>query len=515
MRTADQAIALGFRFNTIAPGDSVNFRYVYILADGSAITDTFDCLQSPSLDLDGNNSSGSAITDGYKGYFPVGGSAVSISDRDVAIADDDISNIRRATATLTNPQSGDLLSAATSSPTWPAGISVNAASTSTNIILNGTATLAAYEQAIELIRFSNSLAAPSQVNRMIDVQVEDVDAHVSNVATATICIVDVRATKEQIGTPIRNATNPDYWDVVFQIEVENTGSGILRGLDLVEALSAPGNFGAGFVSANPLTAANLAFSGTGTAPTVNTSWNGAAITNMLSDDGILNPGDSFTIDFTTTLDLSTVADPENATNQATVTTDDPNDGSNESFLSDATDSGNVPAGTNDGAPGATTGNEDDPTPLIIRDIEATKEWTAYASAASGVSGNFDVTYTLTVENTGTERLSSLSLTDDLAAQFGGAWKGVVGVSVTNVSATNPPVGNPAYNGSAGSNLLMPSATDELRWGESFQVVLVVELDPDDPLANYNLAGQLANSATAEGTAGELSDRSVGRSGESK
>ncbi len=500
-RNADEAIAIAFRFNTIAPARRSTSNTSTFLRTAPRSRIHLIACSLPALTWMRNNSSGSVITDGYKGYFPVGGAAVSIADSDVAIVDDDFSNIQRATVTLTNAQPGDVLSAATSSPSWPAGIVVNGASTSSNIILNGSASVTAYEQALQLIRFSNGLAAPSQVDRTIQVQVEDVDAHVSNVAISTICISDVRATKEQIGTPVRNAANPDYWDVTFQLTIENTGNGILTGLDLVEALDAPGNFGAGFVSANPVSGGNLVFSGSGTAPTVNTSWNGAGVANLLSDDGLLNPGDSFTLDFTATLDLLAMADPETATNQATVSADDPNNPTNESFLSDASDSGSTPGSTNDGAPGATPGNENDPTPLILRDIEVTKAWTATAPAASGTNGNFDVTYVFTVENSGTERLSNLSLTDNLAAQFGGAQVGVVSVTVNNVSATNPPAANAAYNGTAGSDLLVPAAANDLRTGESFQVVLVVELDPDNALANYNVAGQLANSATAQATSG--------------
>jgi len=79
-----------------------------------------------------------------------------------------------------------------------------------------------------------------------------------------------------------------------------------------------------------------------------------------------------------------------------------------------------PADTADVDPNSDN-NPDDPTAVAFPEISVLKEITNTAVAASGVTGNYDVTYTLTVENTGPVTLSNLSLTDDIATQFGGAF----------------------------------------------------------------------------------------------
>ncbi|MEM7312210.1 MAG: DUF4347 domain-containing protein, partial [Planctomycetota bacterium] len=278
---ADQAISLAFRFDSIAPGESVDFKYLYILSNGVPLTDALNCLHSPVLDLDADNSSGALDAD-YKGFYVAESmTPVPVMDLDVDITDEDNSQIQEATIVLTNPQAGDVLTAPTSDAGWPAAVSLDGASTSSNIILTGDATMAEYEAALQLVTFENTLANASTVDRIIEVGVTDVDDHPSNVATSTICVVDLDATKAQTGTPVRNATNSDHWDVDFQVTIENTGGAAVSGIDLIENLAASGNFGNAFVSADSISAADLTFSGTGTAPTINTSWNGSTITNML------------------------------------------------------------------------------------------------------------------------------------------------------------------------------------------------------------------------------------------
>ena len=492
--TADRAISIGFKFDSIAAGESVDFSYVYILAGGAAITDAFACLHAPSLDLDGDDSS--AMTgDDHKAIYPVGTSGVRIADTDNDITDPDFSLISGATVTLTNPQSGDSLSVLTGDAGWPPGIAVAGSSTATNVILTGEATMAEYEAALGLVLFSSTEEKPDLTDRIIAVQVEDDDGLFSNVALTTVCLADIDVAKEQIGTPVRNAFNTDHWDVSFQLTVENTGSVTLSGIDLTEDLDVAASFGAAFVDAAAISAGDLTFAGAGIAPTVNASWNGSTIVNMLNDDGTLEAGDVFTLQFTATLDLrSVVGFPVES--QAVVSADDPADASDENYLTDLSDSGSDPAGTNDTAPGANAGDPDDATPVVIRDLELSKQFSS--AVASGNDGNFNVTYHLSVENTGTETLSNLSILDDLSSQLGGAFAGVISVNVNNVDATTAPAENSSYTGAPGSDLLDPSSASELRPGESFQVELTVELDPNSITAIYNAEGGLENSALASG-----------------
>lgn len=508
--SADQAISLAFKFDTIAPGETVSFDYIYILADGAAIVDAFECLHAPTLDLDVDGSAGAAGAD-YKANYAVGAAGIPIADTDAKVTDTDSTLLQQATINLTNAFAGDSLTALTGDASWPAGISIGS-STATSITLTGNATLAEYETALGLIEFGNSSATPDMTERIIEIQVQDIDNHNSNLAITTVCFANAHITKEQVGSPVRNSTDPTQWDVEYQLTVENTGNLTLSGIDVTEDLASAANFGAAFVSTTSLTASDLVFTGTGAAPTINGSWNGSTVTNMLSDDGTLNVGDSFTLNFTVTLDLAAGGvDPTALTNQATLAADAPNNPANESFITDDSDSGSDPTTNNDAAPGATAGNEDDPTPLIIQDIEVSKQVTLTNHAASGTAGNFDVTYNYVLENTGTEPLTSLSLIDELQTQFGGALVGVLSVGVTNVSATSAPTPNGSFSGLLGNaDLLTGSIADDLQPGESFQVTLVVEIDPDNATANYNAGGALENQAIASGrdgsaTISDLSD----------
>ena len=65
------------------------------------------------------------------------------------------------------------------------------------------------------------------------------------------------------------------------------------------------------------------------------------------------------------------------------------------------------------------------TALVCAQINAAKEVTNISSAASDLSGHFDITYTFNIENTGTMDLGLLTMPENLAAQFGAAFVSVV------------------------------------------------------------------------------------------
>ncbi|MFT5118353.1 MAG: hypothetical protein ACI9NY_001891, partial [Kiritimatiellia bacterium] len=151
--------------------------------DTLAITVTAD--DTPALDLDANNSS-AATGANYTGAFTENGGAVVIADVDTGITDADDTNIEGATISLTNAKAGDVLS----NIPLPAGISVDGASTATNIILTGSASLADYQTAIQAIRFNNPNANLDATDRTINVTVTDGDSN-SNTAVSTITVAAV------------------------------------------------------------------------------------------------------------------------------------------------------------------------------------------------------------------------------------------------------------------------------------------------------------------------------------
>ena len=123
---------------------------------------------------------------GQTAAFTENGAAVGIASADSLISDVDSANMVLATITLTNAQTGDLLSAGA----LPGGITVHASSTATNIILTGSATKAAYQMAIEAITFSNSSDTPNVTPRVINVTVNDGSTN-SNTAVSTITVTAV------------------------------------------------------------------------------------------------------------------------------------------------------------------------------------------------------------------------------------------------------------------------------------------------------------------------------------
>ncbi|MFK7906274.1 MAG: hypothetical protein AB8B69_14175, partial [Chitinophagales bacterium] len=132
------------------------------------------------VDLDTDDSSGAEGND-YE--------AVHCTNENTLIADSDMEvsyqggQITTATIALTNPQDGASESIALTG-NHP-NISINAASTQTNIILtnNGAATPADFEAAIESILYSNQAVSPTLTpDRIIEVSLEDDCGIVSNTA---------------------------------------------------------------------------------------------------------------------------------------------------------------------------------------------------------------------------------------------------------------------------------------------------------------------------------------------
>ena len=149
-------------------------------------------------------------------------------------------------------------------------------------------------------------------------------------------------------------------------------------------------------------------------------------------------------------------------------------------------------------------------PPTTADIGAAKAVSQVTPAASGTLGNFDVPYTLVIQNTGSVILTNLSLVDDLSAQFGGAFVGIVTPpAITASTATTDPTLNGSYDGTATNPDMFIGADGVLEPGQQLTVILTIEVDPDSPTANL----PLGNQATASGvdvddptnTATDLSD----------
>ena len=134
----------------------------------------------PALDLDANNSTTGGAD--YLTAFTDGGPAVDIVDTDVLITDDDI-GAHLGDGHADEPRHRRC-SAFNGAP--PPGITASAYDSATGILtLTGTASLAAYQTALQQITFDNTGTTPSTDTRVIDMVVND-GASNSNTAKAFI-----------------------------------------------------------------------------------------------------------------------------------------------------------------------------------------------------------------------------------------------------------------------------------------------------------------------------------------
>ena len=157
---------------------------------------------------------------------------------------------------------------------------------------------------------------------------------------------------------------------------------------------------------------------------------------------------------------------------------------------DLSDSGTDPSDSNNGEPGDSFGS-DDPTPLQIPSIGLAKS----AGDAVANGDNFDVEFTLAVENNGTVFLNNLTLIDDIAAQFGSQFVSVGNVAVQNFVDAGAGTGfaptvNSAWTGDTSQTIISGGAVNV---GDTFEVVFTVTIDPNaagtsQPLNNQAVAG---------------------------
>ena len=120
---------------------------------------------APVVDLDTT-----AAGSGYATTFQENGAAVPISGP-VSITDGDSGTLDYATISLSEVHPGDTLSV--NAAGLPAGITVDPTSTASSLLLTGIASLAAYETALEQVRYSSTSDAPDPDFRLISVKVSD------------------------------------------------------------------------------------------------------------------------------------------------------------------------------------------------------------------------------------------------------------------------------------------------------------------------------------------------------
>ncbi|WP_201743836.1 hypothetical protein, partial [Roseiconus nitratireducens] len=156
--------------NASANPDSTDRIVEFAANDGFADSNTATATVSisakndaPTLDLDSDDSSGSAGSD-FTANFVEGGGSVLIADGDAALADLDSANLASLTVTITNLLDGaaETLTADTT------GTSITASYSSGVLTLSGSDSVANYEQVLRTVRYDNASANPDSIDRIVE-----------------------------------------------------------------------------------------------------------------------------------------------------------------------------------------------------------------------------------------------------------------------------------------------------------------------------------------------------------
>jgi len=256
------------------------------------------------------------------------------------------------------------------------------------------------------------------------------------------------------GVPVANGDN---WDVEFTLVMENTGTVSLDNLTMFDDVMT--EFGNAFVSASDVTIGSL--NGSGTLPAANTSWATDTSASMLIG-GSLDVGSSFDLSVSQGLNNQAVGGGDGVNPDGTPMIDA---NGNPVTVSDDSDSGTDANAEND-----------DATPILIADLSLAKS--VLGDSILLPNGNYDVTYQLVVENTGTVDLAGLSLTEDLATQFGAGLIDAGGLTMAAApTAANSVIAlNSSFNGSSNPELMDTASASLLAIGDSFTLEFTVEIN---------------------------------------
>ncbi|MCK5896970.1 MAG: hypothetical protein KAG20_09195 [Cocleimonas sp.] len=190
---ADQSISLAFKYERIAPQETVKFKVALQLAN-SAI---------PQLVLDKDKNTQAGIDNGYKTKYTVTKSATNIVDNDIEITQQNPDNLMGAEIILSTPYANDLINIA-ANISLPTGITKDThRSTSTKLVLIGDASVDDYKTALKSIRYENTDTSPSLEERIVNILILDKVYTLSNAAQTFIGIVMPVLIKGKIATDDR------------------------------------------------------------------------------------------------------------------------------------------------------------------------------------------------------------------------------------------------------------------------------------------------------------------------
>ena len=164
---------------------------------------------------------------------------------------------------------------------------------------------------------------------------------------------------------------------------------------------------------------------------------------------------------------------------------------------------------------AATGDQPDPTnagddlvesvdvnTLIFAEIGAAKQ--LVGSPIQLANGNFEANYLVSVENTGSVDLANLTLTENLATQFGGAFVDVRGLAIVTgpTGASAIALDSANFDGRTNTQIVDTTQFSRLAVGDSFIFEFTVEIDATQAM------GVLENTVVATGDAVDASNNQL-------
>ena len=294
----------------------------------------------------------------------------------------------------------------------------------------------------------------------------DTDNDPTNNDTATpITITEnpVIGVAKTASTVTEAAGFPGQFETTFTLTIENLGNVTLNNVQVTEDLASVFAAPATYTLTAPPTSSSL---------TINTNFDTASDTNLLTGTDTLEPGEVATVTLSVRFDPNGVASFSNqveasATSPAGATT------------TDASDDGTEPDTDGDGQPNEAT--ENDPTVFVVPETPVIGLAKDVSVPVNNNDGSYDLTYTFTVENLGNVDLNNVQINDDLASVFGAS-----NYLVNNVNSSVL-TENTGFNGDSVTALL--AGTDSLAVGDSATVTVSLTITPGSNLGPYN------NSAT--------------------
>ena len=277
---------------------------------------------------------------------------------------------------------------------------------------------------------------------------------------------------------------PGQFETTITITLVNYGDVELRNVQVTDVLTttfpAPATF---VVTAAPVATVTDAGTGGTNALTGNAAFNGDTVTTLLTANNTLAAGATATITFTVRFDPGGLTGPFNNTAATTATSPAG------TVVADASVNGSDPDPDGDGDPT----NDASPTPITFTEapiIGLAKNLDSVVDAP-GAPGQFDVTFTFTVQNYGNVDLNDVQITDNLATTFG-----TPATIVSNTTPTSPTLAvNSGFTGVAPNTGLLTATGNTLRPAESATVTVTVRINP-------NGVTSFTNTATATGISPE-------------